>query len=257
MGTIRTSEGSLLDMVSEEVACSCGVLLTDNNVQVIASRYDIADFDGLSRGENRLIRIRPEEFEDAVLNVRRAIGNLLDTKPGMFILMDKVAEMNKRGIDALRIAEVYIEISKSGKYTTLTDEAQEEIISVSSAKAVHVYEFLITVDDMQQRELNFLYRRMKRSDWNGTVALDNLFQGEDIPNDPGVHLDQRFADYLAQNGEDMEKIHWRNFERLVTEFFCRRGYEVELGLGTKDGGRDIRVWTDKDSRSGPPVLLIQ
>jgi hypothetical protein len=80
MGTIRTSEGSLLDMVSEEVACSCGVLLTDNNVQVIASRYDIADFDGLSRGENRLIRIRPEEFEDAVLNVRRAIGNLPDNQ---------------------------------------------------------------------------------------------------------------------------------------------------------------------------------
>jgi restriction system protein len=55
----------------------------------------------------------------------------------------------------------------------------------------------------------------------------------------------------------MEKMHWRNFERLATEFFHRLGYEVELGPGTKDGGRDIRIWTDKDARSGPPMLLVQ
>lgn len=257
MGTIRTSESNLLDMVSEELACSCGVLLTDRNIGTIASRYEIDEIDGLSRAQDRVVRIRPEDFEDAVLNVRKAIGNLPDTEPGMFIAMDKMVEMSMRGVDVKRIAEAYLAISESGKYTTLTDEAEEEIISISGAERLHVYEFLIAVADMQQRKLNFLYRRVKRAKWDGAVALDNLFQGEHIPNDPGVYLDQRFVDYLAQNGEDIEKMHWRNFERLVTEFFHRRGYEVELGPGTKDGGRDVRVWTDGDSRSGPPMLLIQ
>src|SRR5712692_4366543 len=35
---------------------------------------------------------------------------------------------------------------------------------------------------------------------------------------------------------EREIIHWRNFERLTTEFFRRQGYEVDLGKGRKDGG---------------------
>ena len=52
-------------------------------------------------------------------------------------------------------------------------------------------------------------------------------------------------------------MHWRNFERLTSEFFRRQGYEVDLGRRTKDGGVDVRVWTDKESKNGPPFLLIQ
>jgi hypothetical protein len=71
VGTILTSEDDLLDMVSEEVACSCGVLLTDRNIGAIAPRYEIDEIDGLRRGRDHLVRIRPEDFEDAVLNVER------------------------------------------------------------------------------------------------------------------------------------------------------------------------------------------
>ena len=31
---------------------------------------------------------------------------------------------------------------------------------------------------------------------------------------PETYLDQRFLDFLAVNGEEVKKIHWRNFERL-------------------------------------------
>jgi restriction system protein len=81
------------------------------------------------------------------------------------------------------------------------------------------------------------------------VALDRLFEGEHIPDDPTAYLDQRYIDYLAKNSEEMGRIHWRNFERL--------GYEVDLGIGTKDGDIDVRVWTDRDSKTGPPLMLIQ
>jgi hypothetical protein len=32
---------------------------------------------------------------------------------------------------------------------------------------------------------------------------------------------------------------------------------VDLGPGTKDGGIDVRVWTDKEAKAGPPIMLIQ
>jgi restriction system protein len=257
VGTIRISESDLLDIVSEEVACSCGVLLTDRNIAAIASRYEIDEVNGLSRAQDRVVRVRSEELEEAVVNLRKAIGNLPDAKPGIFIAMDKLVEMSERGVNVKRIGEAYLAISQSGKYASVSEEATEEIISISGAQKLDVCEFLVAVAEMQNRNVNFLYPHMTRKSWDGAVALDNLFHGEHIPNDPAVYLDQRFVDYLAQNGEDIEKMHWRNFERLATEFFRRRGYEVELGPGTRDGGRDVRVWTGRDSRSGPPLLLIQ
>ena len=106
-------------------------------------------------------------------------------------------------------------------------------------------------------EMNFLYGRVRSKQWDGAIALDRLFQGEHIPDDPEVYLDQRYIDYLAKNSEEMGRIHWRNFERLTTEFFRRQGYEVDRGAGTKDGGVDARVWTDRESKAGPPLMLIQ
>lgn len=217
MGTIRTTESDLLDLVSEEIACSCGMLLTDKNVQTIAARYEIDELQELHRTQNRIVRIRPEDFEDAVLNVRQAIGNLPDTKSGTLMAMDRLVSQSQRGVDVKGISDAYIAISESGKYASVDDAATEEIIAISGADRMHVYEFLLAVADIHERKLNFLYRRVKRSTWDGAVALDKLFQGEHVPNDPEVYLDQRFADYLATNGEYLEKMHWRNFERLVRQ----------------------------------------
>ena len=253
---MRASQAYFLDLVSEEVACSSGVLLTDQNLKTLSVRYDIDELSHLERGENETV-IRPEDFEDAVLSVRKAIGNLPDTKMGQFVMLDTCVALDKKGADAKKIADAYLAISESGKYVSVTDEAVEEMIAISGQKRIHVCEFLIAVSEMQQRKMNFLYGRVKRRQWDGAVALDRLFQGEHIPDDPNVYLDQRYIDYLAKNSEEMGSIHWRNFERLTTEFFRRQGYEVDLGAGSKDGGVDVRVWTDREAKAGPPLMLIQ
>jgi restriction system protein len=201
--------------------------------------------------------MRPEDFEDAVLNIRKAIGNLPNAKMGQFIVLDAVRALHDEGANAIKIAEAYLAISESGKYTSVGKEAIEEIIAISGQKPLHVLKFLEAVGEMQQRKMNFLYSRVRQKTWDGAVSLDRLFDGEHIPDDPTVYLDQRYIDYLARNNEEMGRIHWRNFERLTTEFFCRQGYEVDLGTATKDGGVDVRVWTDKDSKTGPPLMLIQ
>ena len=256
VGKIRASQGCFLDLASEEVACSCGVLLTDQNLKTLAVRYDIDELRYLERGERETV-IRPEDFEDAVLNIRKAIGNLPDTKMGQFVMLDACMALQRKGVDAKKIGEAYLAVSDSGKYTSVGDEAIEEMIAISGEQRLHVYEFLVAVSEMQRRRMNFLYGRVRSKQWDGVVALDRLFQGEHIPDDPEVYLDQRYIDYLAKNSEQMGRIHWRNFERLTTEFFRRLGYEVDLGAGTKDGGVDVRVWTDRESKAGPPLMLIQ
>jgi len=256
MGKIRAPQGYFLDLASEEVACSTGVLLTDQNLRTLTRRYEIDELQGLERGDKETV-IRPEDFEDAVLNLRVAIGNLPDTKLAAFVFMDTCRALFEKGVDAKKIAEAYMTVSESGKYTKLTDEAEEEIIKLAGVDPVYVYEFLLGVAESQKRQLHFLYGRVSRRKWDGAVPLDRLFTGEHVPDDPSVYLDQRYIDFLAKNSEDFGQIHWRNFERLTTEFFRRQSYEVDLGKGSKDGGVDVRVWTDKESKAGPPLILIQ
>ena len=238
---MRASHGFFLDLASEEIACSSGVLLTDLNLKAITVRYDIDGLSYLERGEKETV-IRPEDFEDAVSSVREALGSLPDTKPSQFVLMDAYIALEKKGADARKIAQAYLTISDPAKYTSVNAEATEEIISISGAERMHVYEYLLAVSEMHERKMNFLYGRVRRKQWDGTVALDRLFQGEHIPNGSEVYLDQRYIDYLAKRtARTFGRIHWRNFERLTTEFFRRQGYEVDLGPGTKDGGVDVRV----------------
>ena len=220
MGGIVARQSYFLDVASEEIACSSGVLLTDDNIKTLSVRYDIEDFRRLERTE-RETRMRAEEFEQAVLDIRKAIGNLPDAKMGQFVLLDVVRALHDKGTDTTKIGEAYITVSKSGKHKSIGKEAMEEIISISGQNPLHVLEFLGAFGEMQRRQL-FHYRRVTAKNWDGAISLDRLFQGEHIPDDPSVYLDQRYIDYLAKNNEEMGRIHWRNFERLTTEFFRRQ-----------------------------------
>ena len=151
--------------------------------------------------------------------------------------MDALIALENKGADVKRLNEAYFAVSESGKYASIGDDATEEIIAISEANRLHVDEFLLAVAELRDRKMNFLYGRVRRKRWDGAVTLDRLFEGEHIPNDEESYLDQRYIDYLAHNGEGMNTIHWRNFERLTAEFFNRHGFGVELGDGTKVGGR--------------------
>jgi restriction system protein len=256
MGRILARHSYFLDVASEEVACSSGVLLTDNNIKTLSLRYHIEEFQRLQRSD-RETTMRAEEFEEAVLNIRKAIGNLPDAKMGQFVLCDAVRELHEQGADTVKIAKTLLAVGRSGKYgKRLGEEAIDEIIATSGQKPLHVLKYLGAFSEMQRRQL-FYYSRVSQYNWDGAVSLNRLFEGEHVPDDPTVYLDQRYIDYLAKNSEEMGRIHWRNFERLTTEFFRRQGYEVVLGKGSKDGGIDVRVWTDKDAKTGPPLMLIQ
>jgi hypothetical protein len=122
LGRIRAPHGYFLDLASEEVACSSGVLLTDSNIKGLSLRYDIDEFRYLERSDRETV-MRPEDFEDAVLNIRKAIGSLPDTKMGRFFVVDAIIALNNEGGDATKIAEAYLALSESGKFTSVDKEA--------------------------------------------------------------------------------------------------------------------------------------
>jgi hypothetical protein len=104
LGKIRAPQGYFLDLASEEIACSSGVLLTDRNLKTISVRYDIDELLHLDRVEHETV-IRPEDFEDAILNIRVAIGNLPDAKMGQFVLIDACLALEEKGIDSKKLCE--------------------------------------------------------------------------------------------------------------------------------------------------------
>jgi restriction system protein len=54
----------------------------------------------------------------------------------------------------------------------------------------------------------------------------------------------------------LEKVHWRDFEKLIAELLAREGWTVELGKGSKDGGVDILA-SRLDPAIGPLLTVWQ
>ena len=100
---------------------------------------------------------------------------------GQFVMLDACMVLHKKGADATKIAEAYLAISESGKYTSVTDEAIEEIISMSGEEGLHVYEFLVAVSEMWQRKMNFLYGRVRRKQWDGRGCAGPAVSGRAHP----------------------------------------------------------------------------
>src|SRR5450432_211054 len=255
MGRILASFSHFLDVASEEVACTSGVLLSDANIRRLAGRYRISELRGITRSSGETV-LRAEELEEAILSLRVAIGELPDNKMGQFFLVDAAKMIWATGGNPRKLAAAFLAVADSGRYQSLTNEAVDEIAKVSGQRNDHILSFAAAWSEFGLRNHQLSERRTDKA-WDGIVQLDRLFEGEHVPDDPTVYLDQRYIDYLAKNGEEMRHMHWRNFERLTTEFFRRQGYEVDLGPGTKDGGIDVRVWTDKEAKAGPPIMLIQ
>ena len=53
-------------------------------------------------------------------------------------------------------------------------------------------------------------------------------------------LNSELYNYFGTKPERLERLHWREFEKLVAELLESQGFVVELGPGSADGGVDLR-----------------
>lgn len=93
--------------------------------------------------------------------------------------------------------------------------------------------------------------------WEDTVALKELFYSEALNTRYGHFVDQRFIDYIGANFDDIDGMNWRKFEGLTGEFFARAGYYAVLGPSRNDNGVDVRIFGNKATTEGPPLVIIQ
>jgi restriction system protein len=99
--------------------------------------------------------------------------------------------------------------------------------------------------------------KIRNIDWKDSVELRDLFKSAGLETQHGKFFDQRYIDYLAENFDKIDEMHWRKFEGFTAEFFEREGYRVALGPGSNDDGVDLRVYPLDADASLPPMMIVQ
>lgn len=54
-------------------------------------------------------------------------------------------------------------------------------------------------------------------------------------------LNAELYSYFGKKTDQFDRLHWREFEKLVGELLESQGFQVQLGPGSADGGVDIRL----------------
>ena len=54
-------------------------------------------------------------------------------------------------------------------------------------------------------------------------------------------LNEELYEYFGENSDQLARLHWREYEKLIAELLQAQGFQAELGPGSADGGVDIRL----------------
>ena len=202
--------------------------------------------------EHRQVRVRSEEYEEAVRELLYRVGNT----PVHYSTPPILAVVHRLAVDSDRTKDFEIvlkccwalikdasENTPQGKALDL-DGLLEKVAAELGSAGINIALELLNAIVLQQHTSPWMPQRY--FEWDNTVELHDLFNSESLQTRYGKFFDQRFIDYLSQNFCRIDDINWRKFEGLTGEFFERAGFQVEIGPGRGDGGVDVRVWAPED-----------
>ncbi|WP_292646396.1 restriction endonuclease [Mesorhizobium sp.] len=66
---------------------------------------------------------------------------------------------------------------------------------------------------------------------------------------------QELFDHFSRRPDDLNRLHWQDFETLLFRIFQNQGFEAELGPGRGDNGVDLRLW--QRDPIGDVLTLVQ
>ena len=244
----------IMDTIQECLIVKSGMYLDYGEIKNILEdlKDDLSKF-LLNSDEAQFYRLRPEEIEYVINNIRQNIGELPDNNHfSIMSLLIKYPEFQDEMMRAVKKLTPCMDwhIKAYGSEKPLGDEFINKFIQESGiSKRVAELVFLTIFNSLDR---SFSYMQPTKN-WNGIVALSDLFNSEKLPALPDIYFDQRYIDYLSNNTDDLYRINWRQFEGLTTEFFSRNGFKVKIGPGRNDGGIDIYA-THMDTND---VIIIQ
>jgi restriction system protein len=209
--------------------------------------------------QDEFVSIRIENLEANIIYVMYSIGAIPDRRTSMDILRDFI---KKQGIDsrtnywyfseAVGVASTVLHITEFFPEMLPMPAIDPNIMSL-------IENFKNSPDYQEFHRRNFMNRNLPlQREWDGLLSLSELFKSEDKPINtiPEQYFDQRYIDYLYAQGSKIQNIQWRQFEYLTAEYFRRNGYEVEVGRGRGDGGKDVAA-RKREGVTGPDLVLIQ
>jgi restriction system protein len=260
MGAIVFRGGEFVPALSETVGYKSGLALDEERLREIVDELGLG---GYWPGDaDAWYRIRSEEYEELFAGIlgqlgagprRRIVSPLIDAfhrakkDPEQRAVFDAIAPLYTKFLQSSTAAAA--PGTKIDPRPFLVEAEKHGADGVRMA--IELLE--LTNAHLQQSP----WGGIRRVEWADVRELDELFRSERLDTSHGEYFDQRFVDFLAANFDDIDEINWRQFEGLAAEFFAREGFILELGPGRADGGIDIRLWPDDDSRGVPPTVLVQ
>lgn len=251
MSSVNFSLRNFYDSGIEYIGIKSGLLLDKETFRkIILEKYK----DQFLHDDNLdlHVRIKVDDIEDMFVHIRRRIGNLpqtSDSEKYRQVLWDYVKKIKELEPLASSTSLVYHYLQGNNN-ATLAEIAA--FITKETRYPIHIATAMAHIGLERNDQSCVMPPSLE---WNKTKKLSELFNCEIKSETVNEFIEQKFIDYLAVNGHEIEIIHWRNFERFCAEYFKRKGYHVVLGPGTNDGGVDIRAFKDKATNSAPHVLI--
>ena len=262
MGAITFDPGVLADVLSETAGYKAGLALSVD--ELCDHLSDTSHVETLVASEKHAVRLRSEDYEDLFYKLLHRIGHTADEYDGDYLgikLYHKYRETAPgqwEGVQRLFV-EIWPRLMEETRASGATTIDPRPFI-----RAAHEKYGRLGLD-MAVERLEVLDRALRLSphsaqryvDWRSPAKLNALFKGDRAEPEFGRFIDQRYIDYLSNNGHKIGDIHWRKFEQLTAEFFDREGYVVELGPGSNDDGVDVRIWQHGKEPGESPHCLVQ
>lgn len=91
-----------------------------------------------------------------------------------------------------------------------------------------------------------------------SVAFSSYFQWQwvcSLVREDTADVYEELYRHFAQKPEDLQRLHWRDFEVLLFRIFQSQGFVAELGPGRGDEGVDLRLW--QRDPIGDVLTLVQ
>ena len=270
MGSFLSTNQSMLNTFQELVGLKSGLALThaqliehleSTHSEVETDVYVLGGAVKWWQGEDiKPVRIRVENFEANMLYVLHNIGAISDRSDSMKILRNFL--LREVGIRTTIQSQDFVGLIGTVSTILNVTEFFSHLLpfpEIAPGIELIVQRFKESNDFSEFHRRSLMNRGLPiQKAWDGYVTLSDLFESENIPKNviSGQYFDQRYIDYLNTQTKQLRNIQWRQFEYLTAEYFQRNGYQVEVGSGRGDGGKDVTAKRE-DSVTGPDLIVIQ
>jgi restriction system protein len=255
MGSIIMSVAGFRHVLSEDVGTRSGLAINGEQLdKLLGSEHEL-----VINPLDEALRVKASLYEETVGNLLYSLGAVdEDGGPPLSRLLTKRLPFEWRTLitldqllatEGLALEFIRRRVARRGDQAKILDEIQDVL--------GHHYEAfsgpLHTAMDLYLARCPFFTITASGRD---ALALADLYSSEMGPSDGGF-FDQRLINFVDRHPEALEKMHWRQFERMTAEWLDRQGYVVELGPGRDDGNVDVRAWRQEAPPGTPPALIVQ